>query len=292
MADNVPITAGSGTNIASDDIGGVQHQRVKLSLGADGTAVDAVAGAGAVGTGVQRVTLASDDPAVTNIGATNEPAAGTDTATSGLNGLVKRLLQKFTAFTGTFGATTALKSVLHDSSGAAINLATGTAGTPAGGVSSIQGFAYNPSVTITRPANITAYTAVDVVGGALDFTAAGPSGGGTVIITGAQLELDISAIPSGMTSFRLELYNVTPPSATADNGAWDLVSGDRASYLGYYELGSPVDRGSTCYVEADRNKQVVIPSGGHLFAYLVTAGGYTPAANSEVYKVTLHTVGV
>jgi len=65
MADNVAITAGSGTTIASDDIGGVQYQRTKMSLGADGTAVDAVAGAGAVGTGVQRVTLASDDPSVT-----------------------------------------------------------------------------------------------------------------------------------------------------------------------------------------------------------------------------------
>jgi hypothetical protein len=67
MADNVAITAGTGTTVASDDIGGVQHQRVKLSLGADGTANDAVAGAGAVGTGVQRVTLASDDPAVTSL---------------------------------------------------------------------------------------------------------------------------------------------------------------------------------------------------------------------------------
>ena len=41
MADNVPITAGSGTSIASDDIGGVQHQRVKLSIGEDGSATDA-----------------------------------------------------------------------------------------------------------------------------------------------------------------------------------------------------------------------------------------------------------
>ena len=41
MADNVPITAGAGTSIASDDIGGVQHQRVKLSIGEDGSAVDA-----------------------------------------------------------------------------------------------------------------------------------------------------------------------------------------------------------------------------------------------------------
>jgi len=37
MADNVPITAGSGTNVASDDISGVQFQRIKLTLGGDGT---------------------------------------------------------------------------------------------------------------------------------------------------------------------------------------------------------------------------------------------------------------
>lgn len=37
MADNVAITAGSGTSIASDDIGGVQFQRIKLIHGADGT---------------------------------------------------------------------------------------------------------------------------------------------------------------------------------------------------------------------------------------------------------------
>lgn len=41
MADNVAITAGSGTTIASDDIGaGVQAQRVKPVWGADGTGTD------------------------------------------------------------------------------------------------------------------------------------------------------------------------------------------------------------------------------------------------------------
>jgi hypothetical protein len=40
MADNVAITAGSGTTIAADDIGGVLHQRVKISQGADGVAAD------------------------------------------------------------------------------------------------------------------------------------------------------------------------------------------------------------------------------------------------------------
>ncbi|MGE3341493.1 MAG: hypothetical protein AB7J46_06390 [Candidatus Altimarinota bacterium] len=45
MADNVAITAGSGTSIATDDVGGVQYQRVKVSVGADGSATDVSAAA-------------------------------------------------------------------------------------------------------------------------------------------------------------------------------------------------------------------------------------------------------
>lgn len=41
MADNVAITAGSGTVIAADDISSVFYQRVKMTWGPDGTANDA-----------------------------------------------------------------------------------------------------------------------------------------------------------------------------------------------------------------------------------------------------------
>lgn len=44
MADNVAITAGSGTNIAADDVSSVYYQRVKLDYGDDGSAA-AVTGA-------------------------------------------------------------------------------------------------------------------------------------------------------------------------------------------------------------------------------------------------------
>ena len=37
MADNIAITAGTGTTVATDDIGGVHFERVKLIHGADGT---------------------------------------------------------------------------------------------------------------------------------------------------------------------------------------------------------------------------------------------------------------
>ncbi len=69
MADNVTADAGSGGAVlAADDIASVFYPRGKLSLGADGTAVDAVGGTGVDGTGVQRVTLATDIalPAGTN----------------------------------------------------------------------------------------------------------------------------------------------------------------------------------------------------------------------------------
>lgn len=40
MADNVGYTPGSGATVAADDIGGVLHQRVKVGIGADGSAAD------------------------------------------------------------------------------------------------------------------------------------------------------------------------------------------------------------------------------------------------------------
>jgi hypothetical protein len=163
---------------------------------------------------------------------------------------------------------------------------------------------YSSVVSLARTTDTTGYTANDVIGigtgsglttagaAALTFTNIGPAAGGEIIITTVKLEIDVTAIPSGMTSFRLYLYNVTPPSALVDNNAWDLPSGDRASYLGYVDLGTVVDLGSTLYVETNGyNKQVTVASGGSLFGYLVTNGTYTPAA-SVVKVITLHATGL
>ena len=40
MADNVAITAGSGTNIAADDVSSVFYQKVKLDVGGDASILD------------------------------------------------------------------------------------------------------------------------------------------------------------------------------------------------------------------------------------------------------------
>jgi hypothetical protein len=152
---------------------------------------------------------------------------------------------------------------------------------------------YSTAVTLTRTNDTNVYAANDVIGAATGSTAAltfatmGPSAG-LVTIKSVTFEVDITAVVSGMTSFNLQLYSITPPSALGDNAAWDLPSGDRASYLGSVNLGTPVDLGSTLFVETNALSKIVLLAGTSLFGYLVTVGTWTPAA-STVFKITLFT---
>jgi hypothetical protein len=59
MADNVAITAGTGTDIATDDEGAVHYQKIKLVDGTSGQTTAIAAGNGVHG-GALRVTVASD----------------------------------------------------------------------------------------------------------------------------------------------------------------------------------------------------------------------------------------
>lgn len=151
---------------------------------------------------------------------------------------------------------------------------------------------WRKSVTITRPNDTTAYTAGDVIGAATGSTAAQQLDGigreteHDLYITSARLLIRDSSVISGEGAYRLHLYRATPGSAYGDNAAWDLPSGDRATYMGYLDFGTVADLGSTAYVEANGiNKQIKTASGS-IFGYLVTQGAYTPSAN-RVYDVTL-----
>ncbi len=157
--------------------------------------------------------------------------------------------------------------------------------------------AYASTATITRSSDVTPYTSGDVVGNSISATAAiefqniAPSGGGDIIIVDTQLRIDLSTVPSGMTSFTLALYSVTPPSAIYDNVAWDLPSGDRASFLGRIDLGTPVDLGSTLYVQQSGVNLKRRCASSSLFGYLIGNGGWTPS-NGTVYTIKLDSLGV
>lgn len=145
------------------------------------------------------------------------------------------------------------------------------------------------SSTATFTPAAAAYLANDVMDVAKEFTNIGPAWLGSIMITTVELEVDHTAVISGETSYRLYLYSVTPPSAHADNAAWDLPAGDRAAFKGFIDLGTPVDLGSTLYVQTTEiNKQLVCPATGSLFAELVTLGAFTATAAAR--KVTLHSI--
>jgi hypothetical protein len=89
MADNVAVTPGAGATLAADDVGGILHQRTKVSLGADGSATDLL-GTAAAGafvdphTNLQHLQL-TFTPVLTNFGTlyTTGDCLGTLTTVSG-----------------------------------------------------------------------------------------------------------------------------------------------------------------------------------------------------------------
>lgn len=86
MADNVQVTAGSGTTVATDEIGGVHYPRGKVGWGADGAYVDVSAAAPlpvSIGTAVAVTGPLTD----TQLRATPVPVSGT-VAVSALGGTV------------------------------------------------------------------------------------------------------------------------------------------------------------------------------------------------------------
>lgn len=157
----------------------------------------------------------------------------------------------------------------------------------------------NPTATITRPDNATPYTALDIVGGAstsiLTFSNVLPTKGTGFIIMNAWLKIAVSAIPSGMSSFRLHLYNASPTNI-ADNATFNLPAGDLAKYLGYltFSISSTTsDLGDNLFTQLENInwKRNLANASNILYGMLQTVVGYTPTALS-VYTLGLEPVGV
>lgn len=95
MGVTLPLT-GSGdatAEAATDTIAGEEYPYAKLVSGAVGATTPVNTGEG-VATNAMRTTIANDSAV---IGAVNEAAPGTDTASSGLNGRLQRIAQRLTS---------------------------------------------------------------------------------------------------------------------------------------------------------------------------------------------------
>lgn len=158
------------------------------------------------------------------------------------------------------------------------------------------GRGYSSTVTGTRAANTTAYAANDIYGSILKFTNIGAPGG-VVKLDNLQIVFNIAAVPAGMGTFRLYLYNTPPPSNVADNGAFSIPAGDRSSILTPQSIllgtGLAIGGGSVVGAINNINIQVKLAAGStSLWAYLLTSTAFTPAAISQTHTITLSTLGL
>lgn len=141
------------------------------------------------------------------------------------------------------------------------------------------------SASQTRPADTTAYAAGDVVGQSpaanITFANVLPNAGGTFVVLGARLRIDVAAIPAGMSGFRVHLYNAAP-TAIVDNAVYSLPADDRAKYLGYVTITTTRLLGVTVWVQDDNlNVTGKLAAGStSLFGILETIAGYTPTASA------------
>lgn len=158
-------------------------------------------------------------------------------------------------------------------------------------------FAYSASGTFYSTTAASTYAANDVYGstasgGSTNLSAVfalGAPSAGRIMITSASILTSTSATEA--TAWTLQLYNAAPPSNIADNGAFDIASGDRASYLGPINLGTPTDVGSSLYAEVNGiNKQVKL-SGTGVYGYLTNNSSSTVITTAD-HVVTLHAVSV
>lgn len=151
------------------------------------------------------------------------------------------------------------------------------------------------SISLTRTADGNAYLAGDVIGNGTTsiwtFDNVLGTTGGHFYIAGSTLKIAINAVPSGMSSFRLHLYNASPTNI-ADNAAFNVPSADLAKYLGYIEFSTPSYLGDNLFSQVDNiNKKLKLATGAtSIYAMLETRGAFTPSS-ACVKTITLEIVG-
>jgi hypothetical protein len=240
MANNVAITAGSGTTMRSDDVSGVQYPYVKL---ADGTedATTVIAAGNGVAAGALRVSVASDSTGVLlpGTGATNFGKAEDAAHTSGDVG-VMMLGVRNDAGTVLAGTTGDYIPFSFDANGyVRVNVVTGAISlTGESHLGEVGG-----STAVIRPTvavDTAIYAALDVLGaaatsGVVVLTNAMRLSGGTGLLQSVVIYDD----DNEKSPITLMFFNAAPASGTyTGNGALALSTGDKATYLGRVDIAA------------------------------------------------------
>ena len=149
---------------------------------------------------------------------------------------------------------------------------------------------YASDVVITRAANVTPYTTGDVLGGLITLPNLFPASGEQVIISSAMLLFNYTALPTGIGSQTLCLYNSIPTTVLNDNDPWLLPVADVNTFMGEIPLGTPTlapGTGSVVYVMLENVAYQRKSLTGTIYAYLRQGAGFTPANPSETARLMI-----
>lgn len=191
------------------------------------------------------------------------------------------------------------------------NLAAGTAGSPSGGVQSIQGVTGGSLIAdaakiivatapvMTRPANTTAYSAGDAVSNngtpgsvtPITFTASDISNEPIILTHVELLSTDTGPATAG-ASFEIWLFNSDPTSNSGVGGGDNIAfSQKQAGFVGRMQ--------GTFIAASDGSMAICVPIEGTfipclplsnntiIYGLLKTLTAFTPSANSTTFTATL-----
>ena len=240
----------------SGDSADVQVVGIAAFAGSDDakTVVDVAAGEGAA-TGSLRVDLATDG---TVIGAVNETAPASDTASSGLNGRLQRIAQRITSLVAL------LPTALSSNGGLLVR----------GSLLQVN-ISQTPTVS-TSPA----YTIGDALGGLLTFANAARVSGGSGIVAAVTV---MCKTPALVPAVDLYVFNQTF-TATSDNAAFAPSDGDMANCIGVIPIAAWAQETASSVNSIATRFGLGFPfllTGTSLFGQMVTRTAFTASGTSD-----------
>lgn len=279
MVDNIGMTPGTGATVAADDVGGVLYQRVKIGIGADGSAADLAFGSAAAASSLP-VAQSTED--IARAGVVTETAPATDTASSGLNGRLQRVAQRLTSLIALLPAALGSGGGLKvDGSGTALPV---TAGAAENHVGSIGGHTFTVEVTLSLDTNI--YASGDVLADSQVVTNAMRVNDGTGVLQ------SVTVIDQDDQKALFYIYLLSANVAMGTENSAPSISDANALEI----LGTPIviavadyyDLGGVSIAGKDAIGKVVKPATGTRNLYVAVVNGTgTPTYTAAGVKLRL-----
>ncbi len=231
-------------------------------LGGPGQDALADFGSGPQSANTLRAALTDEDRAL--LGATDEAAASTDESTSGLNGLVKRLLARVTLMVNSLATMVTSLGTIATNSGST---------DPAPVVGILSTIAVTPTVTAG------AYSTGQVIGGVLTVAAILRENTRTGYLTSVRITTKVA----NTVQIDAFIFNANPTSSTTtDNGAFSLHDSDRAKLKGVVRVDSWVAAGTPSVGYKEARVPLTGAAADDIYVVLVIRGAHTPGSTSDL----------